>query len=93
MAQTTILASGTTAATSTDIVVAAGAVVKVAIFSTDPGATLAGNAFGVYDVTPGALNWIGDLDQSQRSMFLEGPGTYRVVRPVLPVAFGVCLDT
>lgn len=92
MTQSTILASGTTAAPSTDVVVAAGAVVKVAIFSADPGASMAGNACAVVDVTPGAPNWVGDLNQSQRSMHLNGPGTFRVVRPVLPVAFGVCLD-
>jgi hypothetical protein len=93
MPQTTILASGTTAGTSTDIVIAAGSAVNVAIFSTDPGATLAGNGCDVQHVTPGALNWVGSLNQSTRSMLLQGPGTYRVARPVLPVAFGVCLDT
>ena len=92
MTQSTILASGTTAAPSTDIVVAANAVVKVAIFSADPGASMAGNACAVLDLTPGAPNWVGDLNQNQRSMHLNGPGTFRVVRPVLPVAFGVCLD-
>lgn len=93
MPQSTILASGTTAATSSDIVIAADTVVKVAIFSADPGATMNGNACEVYDLTPGAPNWVGSLDQTNRSRLLEGPGTYRVVRPVLPVAFGVCLDT
>ena len=93
MAQTTILASGTTAATSTDIVLAAGATAVVGIFSVNPGATLNDNALAVMHVTPGALNYIGALDQTNRSMLINGPGTFRVVRPVLPVAFGVCLDT
>lgn len=93
MPQATILASGTTAATSTDIVLGAGAVANVAIFSADPGASTAGKACNVLHVTPGALNWVGSLDQTTRSMLLNGPGTYRVERPALGVAFGVCLDT
>lgn len=44
MTQTTILASGTTAASSTDIVVAAGDDVKVCIFSVNPGASLSGKS-------------------------------------------------
>lgn len=93
MPQTTILASGTTAATSTDIVLAAGAVATVAIFSVNPGATLAGNGLRVMHVTPGAVNHIGDLDQNVRSLQIVGPGTFQVHRSVLPVAFGVSLDT
>jgi hypothetical protein len=92
MAQTTILASGTTAAASTDIVVSAGSVVKVAIFSTNPGASLAGRGFEIFDVTPAAENLIGYLDEANRSTLLAGPGTYRVRRPVLATAFGVSLD-
>lgn len=92
MTQTTILASGTTAATSTDIVVAAGAVVCAAIFSANPGASLAGRGFDVLHVTPGAPNLIGNLDETKRSILLYGPGTFRVARQVLTTAFGVCLD-
>lgn len=92
MTQSTILASGTTAAPSTDIVVAAGAVVKVAIFSANPGASLAGRGFDVQEVTPGAPNLIGTLDETKRSTLLYGPGTFRVVRQALVTAFGVCLD-
>ena len=92
MAQSTILASGTTAATSTDIAVIAGAVVTVGIFSANPGASLAGRGFDVFHVTPGATNVIGYLDESCRSIQLNGPGTFNVGRPVLTTAFGVFLD-
>ena len=69
MAQTTILASGTTAAASTDIVVSAGSVVKVAIFSTNPGESLAGRGFEIFDVTPAAENLIGYLPHLQIPRF------------------------
>lgn len=92
MAQTTILASGTTAATSSDITVAAGAVVCAAIFSTNPGASLSGRGFSVMHVTPGAPNLIGNMDETRRSILLYGPGTFRIVRQPLDTAFGVCLD-
>lgn len=92
MTQSTILASGTTAATSTNVVVSAGAIVTVGIFSTDPGASLAGRGCNVFQVTPGATNLIGYLDETCRSVQLNGPGTFNVSRPVLATAFGVFLD-
>lgn len=92
MTQSTILASGTTAATSTDIVVAAGAIVTVGIFSANPGASLAGRGLEVLQVTPAADNLVTVLDETQRSTQLNGPGTFKVARPVLATAFGVFLD-
>lgn len=92
MSQSTILASGTTAAVSTDIVVGAGSVVTVSIFSTQPGASLASRGLDVLQATPGADNLIGSLSETQRTVQLAGPGTFRVNRPALATAFGVCLD-
>jgi len=92
MAQTTILASGTTAANSTDIVVAAGDDVKVCIFSVNPGASLSGKSLDVYEKTAGASNFLGSLDTTNPSTILCGPGTYFVSRPVLAIAYGVNLD-
>lgn len=92
MTQTTILASGTTEASSSDIVVPSGAIVTVGIFATNPGASLAGRGFAVLQLTPGAPNRLDTLDETQRSVQLNGPGTFRVDRPELQSEFGVCLD-
>lgn len=92
MAQSTILASGTAAAVSSDIIVGAGSVVTVSIFSAAPGESLASRGFDVLQVTPGADNLIGSLNETARTIQLAGPGTYRVARPVLETAFGVSLD-
>ena len=91
MAQSTILASGTTAATSTDIVIAAGDSVTVGIFSADAN-DITDGSFSINQVTPGAVATIGSLNLYNRSTQLFGPGTFRVKRPVLTTAFGVFLD-
>lgn len=91
MAQSTILASGTTAATSTDIVIAAGDSVTVGIFSADAN-DITDGSFSINQVTPGAAVTIGSLNLYNRSTQLFGPGTFQVKRPVLTTAFGVFLD-
>lgn len=87
MAQVTILASGLTASTSSDIVLADGQTKTVGIFAaTDlPG-------FAVCPVmldTPGADVRVTDLTAAKPAVVLAGPGTFRVLRPVVPVALGV----
>lgn len=91
MAQTTILASGTTAAASTDIVIAAGASVTVGIFAADANDVTDG-VFAIQQVTPGAVATIGQLNIGKRTTIIDGPGTFKVARPVLTTAFGVFLD-
>lgn len=93
MPQSTILASGTAAGVSTDVVVLAGDVVTLSIFSAAPGASLAGRGLEVLQATPGADNLVTVLDEVRRSVQLSGPATYRVARPALATAFGVSLDT
>lgn len=94
MTQSTVLAAGITAASSTDIVVAAGATVTVGIFSAVADAVPLGLSFGIDQVTPGASNTIGSLDGSKRQVGLSGPGTFRVKRPAYTgTAFGVFLET
>ncbi|WP_454863359.1 hypothetical protein [Pseudomonas hormoni] len=94
MAQSTALAAGITAATSTDIVVAAGAVVIVGIFSAAAGELAAGVSFGVLQDTPGADNTIASLDNYKRAHVISGPGTFRVKRPAYTgTAFGVFIET
>jgi len=94
MTQSTVLAVGITAATSTDIVVAAGVTVTVGIFSAVADSVPLGLAFGIDQVTPGASNTIGCLDGLKRQVMLSGPGTFRVKRPAYTgTAFGVFLET
>lgn len=82
MAQATILAAGTTAAASTDIVVAAGALVTVGIFAA---ATVLekGQRAIVYLDTPGADVQVAELNMDKPSTVISGPGTFRVRRPAL----------
>lgn len=92
MAQTTILAAGTAAATSTDIVLAAGAVATVGIFAETAISLPAGEQFTVVQVTPGAANYAGMLTNGERAIQIVGPGTFQVKRPLTTAAFGVFLD-
>lgn len=93
MAQSTILAAGNTAATSTDIVVAAGAFVWVGIFSAANATLPVEVDFTVFQDTPGADNTVVLLDNNYRAIQLIGPGTFRVGRPAYTgTAFGVFLE-
>lgn len=91
MAQNTILAAGTTAATSTDVVVAAGAVVTVGIFSAVeiPDSV----RVSVRQDTPSGDNFVTHLTGRTLSVVLSGPGTFRVYRPVTTVSLGVFTET
>lgn len=93
MAQATVLAAGTTEATSTDIAVAAGESVTVGIFATS-GRLPASVAFAVKQDTPGGDNVVARLTNVERATVLAGPGTYRVTRPAYSgTAFGVFTET
>lgn len=93
MTQSTVLAAGITAATSTDIVVAAGSTVTVGLFSAAAAAVPAGLVMGIDLDTPGADNTIGSLDSTRRQVVLAGPGTFRVKRPAYTgTAFGVFVE-
>jgi hypothetical protein len=100
MAQSTILAAGITEATSTDIVIAAGASVVVGVFFLDADKPLSyqeQNApkFKILQDTPGADNAVFvALSYSNPSTVLSGPGTYRVKRyAYVGKPFGVFLET
>jgi len=84
MAQTTILAAGKTAGTSSDVTVAPGDVVKIGLFVTGTDAVPDRLALAVLEDTPGADNVIGQLDAGTPSLVVQGPGTYRVARPAIP---------
>lgn len=98
MTQSTILATGITAATSTDIVIAAGAVVTVGIFcaalDVPTGLDWEPIQFTVLEKTPGADNKIDTLNFGKKDVVLSGPGTYRVSRPAYTGSpFGVFVET
>lgn len=81
MTQTTILAVGLAASTSTDIVVAAGAAVTVGVFTDSVLTTAFGAIFTVMQDTPGLDIELAQLSPG-RSIQLVGPGTFRVTRTV-----------
>lgn len=88
--QSTILAAASTAGTSTDVIVAAGAVVTIGIFSATAAELPLGVMFDVMQDTPGADNVAARLHQASRTAVLSGPGTFRVLRPAYAgPAFGV----
>jgi hypothetical protein len=88
MTQSTILAAGTTAATSSDVVIAAGAVVTVGIFASS-GAIPDGVVCSILQDTPGADVLLHDrLDANNPSTQITGPGTFRIARPVTSVSIG-----
>lgn len=86
--------TGTGAAISSPVVVAAGATVAIGIFSSADGELPANAACAVMHDTPGADNTIAILDNARRVTVLSGPGTFRVKRPAyIGTAFGVYSET
>lgn len=80
--QTTILATGNTAAPSDLIELEQGDVVTVGIFADEDVRLPIGVFFSVAMVTPGVDNYIGQLNDHRRQQQLQGPGTYSVTRPL-----------
>lgn len=79
MAQSTILAAGTTVATSSSVTIAAGSAVTVGIF------VASGNipvdcSFLVNLATPGATIPLGSLGKMSPTMVIAGPGAVTVTR-------------
>lgn len=92
MAQTTILAAGTTAATSTDIVVAAGASVTVGLF-VDTGPFPVDAKAVLYIDSPGLDVREEDMDNANRVTVIGGPCTARLTREACGTAFGAFTET
>lgn len=92
MAQTVSLALGTTPATSSDIIVPAGAQAMIGIYA-DTGVALsaAGTAFRaeVLLKTPGEAHAVDHLDTAKPTVIVNGPGTYQVRRNAAAVSVGV----
>ena len=79
MAQATVLASGDTRATSTDITVASGSSVTVGLFVSS-GTVQPGSRAVIYIDTPGTDNKETELDHVKKQTVISGPGTFRVIR-------------
>lgn len=79
MAQTTILASAQTAATSSDITLLQGETRTVGIFSS--AAIPAYFDFAIMIDTPGDDRQIGVLNAQVPALVISGPGTFRIKRP------------
>jgi Ni,Fe-hydrogenase I small subunit len=88
MAQSTILASAQTAATSSDVVIAAGASAVVGIFAAAGVQIPEGVRCTVLQDTPGNDNAIKFLTAQEPTTVINGPGTFRVWRPAI-TAYGV----
>lgn len=89
MAQTQILAAGTTAATSTDVTLAAGAHAQISIFTASTGQIPDAARLELRIDTNGADALVDELTRERQSIHLIGPGVYRVFRPAQAVAIGV----
>ena len=78
MAQSTILAAGTSAANSSDIVVAAGATVTVGMFVAS--GNLPAQPLYLFQKTPGGSVRVAQLSATRPSIAISAPGTYFVAR-------------
>ena len=93
MAQTTILAAGKTAATSTDVAVGAGSNATVGMYA-GAGVTIPMNIeLVIYADTPGGDQRVGVLNNKSPVVVVSGPGTFRVTRPVITVDVGAFSET
>ena len=93
MTQTTILASGTTAATSTDVVLAAGATANIGIFAATGTPPQSGPVAMLCMDTPGGDLDILPLSAERPATSVSGPGTFRVKRSPVTAAIGAFSET
>lgn len=92
MAQTQILAAGAGPATSTDVVLAAGAIANLAAFRIAP-ETWRDTRLSVYMDTNGDDAFVAYLNGQKPAITIQGPGTFRVVREQGTTAIGVTSET
>lgn len=93
MAQATPLAAAKTAATSTDITVAAGATVTVGVFTDEAVGLPANEGVVVYIDTPSNDNVAFLLSGACPTRVVSGPCTLRAVRRVTSVNIGVYTES
>ena len=88
MAQSTILAPGTTYATSGDVIVSAGSTVTVGLFVAAGGIADTDRA-AVMLATPGADLVVALLTAQRPAMQVAGPATFRIVRELCIATIGI----
>lgn len=94
MGQSTILAAGTTAATSSDVVVAAGETVTIGLFAASSSTLPIAARFSLRLDTPGQDVRVAALTNTVMAVQVTGPGTYRVHRTAYDgAAFGAFVET
>lgn len=81
MAQTTILASGTSAGVSSDITLIQGETRTVGIFHAAGDEPPDACCLTIYIDTPGEDRKIGVLNKAVPALVISGPGTFRIRRP------------
>lgn len=88
MTKTVVIPPGNTESTET-VTLLNGETAKIGIYAETEVALRTGVQFKVYLRTPGAANFIGRLNTSERAMLVDGPGVYEVRRPAYEgIAFG-----
>lgn len=92
MAQSTILAAGTTEATSTDVVVAAGSVVTIGVFVA-AGSLPESTSVEVFLDTPGADVFEAELSNERPAVQIAGPCTVRAIRRATGANVGIFSET
>lgn len=94
MGQSTILAAGTSAATSSDVVVAAGETVTIGVFSADSSVLSIGARLSLWLDSPGQDAYVAMFSNTTMAVQVTGPGTYRVRRNEYDGrAFGAFVET
>lgn len=93
MAQSTVLALGTTPATSSDVVVAAGEIVTLGIFTDNTSGIPKQAGVTLMVDTPGLDIPAYALTPDNPVQAVSGPCTIRAVRPTVPVSIGVFKET
>jgi hypothetical protein len=90
LATTELIATGTTAVSSSDITVVAGTPVTVFLKKgTDGAVDVNARAIIEQKSAGGTYHEVGALTGQLQARVIDGPGTFRVSRPVSSVAFGV----
>jgi hypothetical protein len=93
MPQATILALGTSGATSTDVVVASGSFAVIGSFTAAGVSYPQGGEVDVTVVTPGSEALVVTLSEDNRTVRLAGPSTYRATRKPCGTPIGVYSET
>ena len=89
MTQTTILASGQSAATSSDVVIAYDQSAVIGLFTVTGNTLPNGPTLRLVITTPGQDTLVAILSASQPTVLVNGPGTFRVHRSAGAVDIGV----